>query len=181
MIDSMPRIELVDIISDDGAIVGTMSRDEAEYTNQPIQNVCVFVFNSLEKVWIQKRPMKKKHFPGLWDVSACGAVESGEDIAIAAQREQEEEMGFRAELSLVESFINEFPGQDNQTWRRLSHLFVGESDEIPQSNDEVDEFAAWPFVELRQKIALEPEKFIPSFLVELDKAVKGWKKLKGRN
>lgn len=167
--------EILDVVDDEGNIVNTISREEAERDNHTIENVIVFVFNSLGKVWIQKRPMSKKHYPGLWDVSACGAIVSGEDKMAAAQREQLEEMGFASELRFVETFLNVFPDEEGTAMRkRLSHLFIGISDQVPEANDEVDEFLALLHEELRQLVVNKPDEYIPSFLIELDKAVEAY-------
>lgn len=177
MIEAMDKVEMIDVVDENGNVIDTMSREKTEHLNHLIQNVIVFVFNSKGEVWIQKRPMSKKHFPGLWDVSACGAVGSGEKPEIAALRETKEEMGFSPELKFVESFLNVFPGRDGQTYRRLSHLYIGRSEEIPKTNEEVDDFKAVPRAELREQVVKEPDNYIPSFLVELDKATTAFKEL----
>jgi isopentenyl-diphosphate delta-isomerase len=110
-------------------------------------------------------------------VSACGAVLTAEKALDAAKREQLEEMGFNSELHFVETFMNKFTGQDGQPTQRLSHLFVGISDEIPEANDEVDEFVAVPHAELREQVVKQPAEYIPSFLIELDKATAAYKEL----
>jgi isopentenyl-diphosphate Delta-isomerase len=170
--------EITEILNADGDIIGTMTREEAEQNNHIIQNVIVFVFNSQGKVWIQKRPIAKKHYPGLWDVSACGAMHAGEDKRKAAEREQAEEMGFVSELHFVETFMNEFPDETGKETRvRLSHLFVGISDEQPHNTEEVDEFRALSYDELSERVKAKPEDYIPSFKVELDKAIDAYKKI----
>ena len=45
-----------------------------------------------KKYIIQQRSMKKKYFPGIWDIT-CGAADSGEDSYTAAVREVGEELG----------------------------------------------------------------------------------------
>ena len=44
------------------------------------------------------------------------------------------------------------------------------SDEIPTVNEEVDEFLVMPHTELREQVIKESGNYIPSFLIELDKA-----------
>jgi len=168
--------EMIDVVDENGVVIDTMSREETEDLNHLIQNVIVFIFSPKGEVWIQKRPMHKKHFPGLWDVSACGAVASGEKPEAAAMRETLEEMGLKPKLTYVESFLNEFPGHDNKTFRRLSHLFIGVSDETPKENDEVDEFKRVPYQELDEEIKSHPDQYIPSFLVELEKVIPAYEK-----
>lgn len=176
----MPDNEIIDIFDKEGIYIGSMARHEAERDNHVIQNVIVFVFNSLGKVWIQKRPNKpNKHYPGLWDVSACGAIHTGEEPLAAAKREQQEEMGFVSDLRYVETFMNTFPDEAGKNTRqRLSHLFIGESEELPQPNEEVDEFLATPYKELRQQVIDNPQYYIPSFLLELDKAIAAFIKVR---
>ena len=168
--------EMIDVVDENGVVIDTMSREKTEELNHLIQNVIVFVFNSKGEVWIQKRPMHKKHFPGLWDVSACGAVASGEKPEEAAKRETLEEMGLKPELTFVERFLNVFPGHDNKEFRRLSHIFIGVSDEKPQENDEVDEFKKVLHQELEKQIKSHQDQFIPSFLVELEKVIPTYEK-----
>lgn len=173
--------EITDYFDENGNHQGSMLRAEAEINNLVIQNVIIFVFNSLGKVWIQKRPMSKNHFPGLWDVSACGAVHSGEEPLEAANREQQEEMGFVSELHFVETFMNKFSGHDGHPTQRLSHLFVGISDEIPEPNEEVDEFVILPQDELIERVKTKPDEYIPSFLDEIERAVIAYEELNAKS
>jgi isopentenyl-diphosphate delta-isomerase len=164
--------EVLEILDEDGHVVGTMTRVDAEAANHVTQNVLVFIFDTSGRIWIQLRPKTKKHFAGLWDISTCGGVVHGETPAESAEREQFEEMGFKCTLEPVATFMNEFPGNNpGETYRRLSHLFIGVSDVQPQTNDEVDEFKALPYAELRADVEAHPEKYVPSFLIELDKAI----------
>ena len=114
--------------------------------------------------------MHKKHFPGLWDVSACGAVASGEGPNNAAERETLEETCLKTKLTHTESFLNVFPGHDNQTFRRLSYLYIGITGEIPKESEEVDEFRAMPHEQLEKEVAENPDQYVPSFLIEPQKS-----------
>ena len=53
----------------------------------------VLVFNSHGEVFLQKRSMKKDRQPGVWDSSASGHVDSGEDYDSCVVRELREEIG----------------------------------------------------------------------------------------
>lgn len=172
--------EMIDVVDEDGKVIKTVSRLETEKLNHLIQNVLIFIFNSKGEVWIQLRPMHKKHFPGQWDISACGAIASGEKPDDAAVRETLEETGLKPKLKYVESFLNEFPGHDGQTFRRLSHLYIGVSDETPKTNEEVDEFRAVNYKKLEDEVEADPRKYIPSFLPELEKAVAAFTRQEGR-
>ena len=168
---------MIDILNEEGEVIDTITREDAERDNHTTENVLVFVFNSLGKVWVQLRPITKRHYPGRWDISACGGIVSGETTKEAANRETLEEMGIDVDLEYVESFLNVFPGDNGEQRKRLSHLYIGISDEMPQVNDEVDEFKIWEPSALRQNVLANPGVYIPSFITELDKAMAGYNDL----
>jgi isopentenyl-diphosphate delta-isomerase len=168
--------EMIDVLNDEGEVIDTIPREVAERGNHMTQNVLVFVFDSSGKVWTQLRPLNKKHYPGKWDISTCGGFVSGESPNEAAHRETLEEMGIQVELYHVESFLNVFPDDSGKIRRRLSHLYIGMSDEQPQVNDDVGEFRIWQSKDLKDD-AVKPA-YVPSFLVEFDKALQGYSHLK---
>jgi isopentenyldiphosphate isomerase len=53
----------------------------------------VLVFNARGGLFLQKRSMTKDTFPGAWDSSASGHLDSGEDYDACAVRELREELG----------------------------------------------------------------------------------------
>ena len=167
--------EIIDILDENGEVIGNVPREEAERDNHVTANVLVFLFTPAGKVWVQLRPKSKKHFPGMWDISACGGVHSGETPAKAAARETLEEAQLKVQLQHVESFLNVFPGQNGEEMRRMSHLFVGITDELPQADGvEVDGFKLWDPIKLRSDVEQNPGVYVPSFIVELDKALEAY-------
>ena len=174
----MSASEMIDVLNDEGEVINTISRDLAERGNHLTQNVLVFIFNTSGNVWTQLRPLSKKHYPGKWDISACGGVISGESLDEAARRETFEEMGLEVDLCHVESFLNVFVGDKGEIRKRLSHLYVGISDEEPRVNADVDEFMSWQPKELRTSVIGDAGSYVPSFLAEFDKALKGYDDLK---
>jgi isopentenyldiphosphate isomerase len=168
--------EILQIFDTDGQAIGTMTRAEAEAGNHIIEIALVFIFTGDGRVWIQQRHHTKKHFPGLWDISVCGAARHDETPLQAARREQSEELGFACQLEHVTTFVNEFPQAHGSiaTHHRLTNLFIGVSDLQPQLNDEVEAFRAVPPDELRAEVTAHPEKFVPPFLTELNLALKAY-------
>jgi len=59
------------------------------------------IFNSRGEMLIQKRQMHKDRYPGLWDLSAGGFVQSGEDAISAICREAREELGVSLEANAI--------------------------------------------------------------------------------
>lgn len=174
----MSDIEIINVLNESGEVVDTMTREEAERDNHITENVLVFVFNSLGQAWTQLRPMSKDHYPGMWDISACGGMLSNETPEEAATRETKEETGLDLDLHFVETFLNEFPGDNGENRRRMSHLYIGVSDDTPFNDDgEVDEFVSHNVQELSANVMANETLYIPSFLVELDKAVEAYRNL----
>jgi isopentenyldiphosphate isomerase len=68
------------------------------------RSVHILVFNSMGDLFVQKRSLSKDNDPGLWDSSAAGHVDSGEDYYHCAIRELGEELGIVVNASLEELF-----------------------------------------------------------------------------
>ena len=164
----MKSPEQVNVTDLAGNIIDVVSRDAAEGDNYITENVLVFVFNSLGKLWTHKRPEDKRHYPGLWDISACGGVISGETPLEAARREQGEEMGFTSDVEHVSTFLNTFPTEDGTPRRRLSHVFLGISDLEPVVNPDAAAFAGIPHHEVHQTVEDNSAAYVPSFLAEYE-------------
>ena len=69
---------------------------------------------------------------------------SHENHQEAAHRETNEETGIGLELQYIESFMYTFPDDNGKEQKRLSHLYIGISDDQPVINDEVDGFKKGP-------------------------------------
>jgi len=64
----------------------------------------VLVFNSRGEIFLQRRSLKKDRQPGVWDSSASGHLDTGEDYDTAAARELREEIGLEATQPLERLF-----------------------------------------------------------------------------
>jgi len=99
--------------------------------------VHVNIFNRKNEWYLQKRAIKKEVFPGYWDVSVGGHVETGERIYDAAVREAREEVGYvlnRSEKPDLVFSIN----LENES--ELIHVYFVHSDEklVPDKNEIMD-------------------------------------------
>ena len=89
--------EIFDVVNERDEVIGRQSRGEVHRLGLMHRAVHVLVGNAAGKVFLQKRSMKKDRQPGLWDSSASGHVDSGEDYDSCAVRELREEIGLRLE------------------------------------------------------------------------------------
>ena len=88
--------ELLSVVDENDCIIDTCPRHIIHATGLKHRAVHILVFNDLGQLFLQKRSMKKDLNGGLWDTSAAGHVDAGEDYDISAVREIEEELGINA-------------------------------------------------------------------------------------
>src|ERR1700722_1586072 len=87
--------EIFDVVNERDEVVGQNTRREVHRLGLKHRAVHVLVFNQKGEIFLQKRSMAKDTFPGAWDSSASGHVDSGEDYDACAVRELEEELGLK--------------------------------------------------------------------------------------
>lgn len=86
--------EIFDIVNDRDEVIGQERRSEVHRLGLRHRAVHVLVFNSKGELFLQKRSMKKDTFPGAWDSSASGHLDTGENYDACAVRELREELGW---------------------------------------------------------------------------------------
>ncbi|MGA1238696.1 MAG: NUDIX hydrolase [Limisphaerales bacterium] len=89
--------EVFDVVNERDEVVGQAPRSEVHREGWLHRAVHILVFNSKGEVFLQQRSMLKDCFPGVWDSSAAGHLESGEDYDQSSVRELEEELGWKVD------------------------------------------------------------------------------------
>ena len=85
--------EIFDVVNERDDVIGRQTRNEVHRLGLMHRAVHVLVFNDRGQVFLQKRSLTKDRQPGLWDSSASGHVDSGEEYDACAVRELQEEIG----------------------------------------------------------------------------------------
>jgi isopentenyldiphosphate isomerase len=85
--------EIFDVVNELDQVIGKRPRSEVHRLGLMHRATHVLAFNQRGQVFLQKRSMNKDRQPGLWDSSASGHVDSGEDYDACAVRELREEIG----------------------------------------------------------------------------------------
>jgi isopentenyl-diphosphate Delta-isomerase len=85
--------EIFDIVNERDEVIGRRPRREVHRDGHKHRAIHVLVFDSGGRVFLQKRSMSKDTFPGAWDSSASGHLDTGEDYDACAVRELREEIG----------------------------------------------------------------------------------------
>jgi isopentenyl-diphosphate delta-isomerase type 1 len=96
--------EIFDIVNEADEVIGQMPRSRVHREGHKHRAVHVLVFNARGEIFLQKRSMTKDCFPGTWDSSASGHLDSGEDYDACAVRELREELGVVAQAAPVRLF-----------------------------------------------------------------------------
>jgi len=87
--------EIFDVVNERDEVIGQQPRGTVHRLGLLHRAVHVLVFNAEGQVFLQKRSMSKDRQPGLWDSSASGHVDAGEDYDACALRELREEIGLQ--------------------------------------------------------------------------------------
>ena len=86
-------MEEIDILEENGEIVGTTTVNEAHQNGILHKVVHVWIVNRRNKLLVQKRSDLKEFCPLMWDVSFAGHIKAGENSLDACEREAKEELG----------------------------------------------------------------------------------------
>src|SRR5581483_4724567 len=90
----MPE-EIFDVVNERDEVIDRQPRAEVHRLGLLHRAVHILVFNARGELFLQKRSMSKDKSPGLWDSSASGHVDSGEDYDACSVRELREEIGLQ--------------------------------------------------------------------------------------
>lgn len=85
--------ELFDVVDEHDRVLRQATRAEVHEQGLIHRAVHILVFNKNRDCLLQKRSMLKDRHPGVWDSSAAGHLDAGEDYETAARRELAEELG----------------------------------------------------------------------------------------
>ncbi|MEG1537052.1 MAG: isopentenyl-diphosphate Delta-isomerase [Clostridiales bacterium] len=119
----------------------------------------VFLYHG-EQVLIQKRALAKYHSGGLWANSCCSHPRVGESVLTAAGRRLPEELGCRAVVEDIASFVYFHRFDDAMFEYEYDHILVGEYNGSLQPNpDEVAELKWVDQQALAADLLLHPQQY----------------------
>ncbi len=111
--DASPAAEPFAVVDNDDRVIGAAPRATVHGDNLLHRAVHILLFNDAGEVFLQKRSRQKDRHPCVWDSSAAGHVDAGEEYDEAARRELEEELGVGAALErMVKLPASERTGQE---------------------------------------------------------------------
>lgn len=96
--------ELLDVVDERDNVIAVRRRGEIHAEGLMHRAVHILVFNSGGDLFLQKRSQSKDSNPGLWDSSAAGHLERGENYLDCAIREIAEELAIEVATPLQSLF-----------------------------------------------------------------------------
>jgi len=148
------------VVDDQDRLIGDAPRAEVHGNNLRHRAVHMLVFNRLGELFLQKRSRWKDRHPGVWDSSAAGHVDAGEDYDVAANRELREELGVAAELTRVAKL----PASE-KTGQEFIWLYQARHDgpfELARAEIDCGEF--FPIDVVSGWVKARPDDFAPGFM-----------------
>ena len=100
----MPTEEIFDVVDSEDRITGRETRREVHRLGLRHRATHTLVFNRRGELFLQQRSLTKDMWPGIWDSSCSGHVDSGEDYDACAVRELGEELGLPSSVVPVRWF-----------------------------------------------------------------------------
>ena len=166
----MPE-EIFDVVNERDEVIGRQTRSEVHRLGLMHRAVHVLVFNSDNDLFLQKRSMAKDRLPGLWDSSASGHLDCGEDYDACALRELGEEIGLEPRAAPRRMFKISACAQTDQ-----EHVWVYQckaQGPFIVNPDEIDRGAWFGPEHLGRWMEEQPQEFTDALLLI-------WKKMEWR-
>ena len=137
MAESSSYHEWLEVVDEHDRVVGRERRGVIHARGLMHRSAQVLLFNSSGELFLQKRSQGKDEFPGLWDSSAAGHVDPGEDYIDCARRELAEELGIDEPVELQALF--RFSASADTGWEHCSVFRCVYDGPLRLQEDEVDE------------------------------------------
>jgi isopentenyl-diphosphate delta-isomerase len=161
--------EMMVLVDGDDNIVGTANKVETHRAGALHRAFSVIIWDGAGRLLLQKRCVRKYHSGGVWTNACCGHPRPDEDLAAAASRRLEEEMGFTCPLEGL-GVIRYWAELDHgMIEHEIVHVFRGQYDRVIAPNPEEVEGYQWASLEdVRADIAAAPQNFSAWFREYMD-------------
>ncbi|HYS96129.1 MAG TPA: 16S rRNA (adenine(1518)-N(6)/adenine(1519)-N(6))-dimethyltransferase RsmA [Chthoniobacterales bacterium] len=152
--------ESFSIVDEYDRVIGSAPRGQVHANNLLHRAVHLLIFNSAEEVFLQLRSRRKDRHPLLWDSSAAGHVNAGEEYDQAAARELTEELGIQIPLEKVAKLT-----ASERTDSEFVSLYYGSHDgKLRLNPNEIEAGQFFPPSIVDGWIKARPRDFAPAFL-----------------
>ena len=155
--------EIFDVVNERDEVIDRQPRREVHRLDLRHRATHVLVFNEREQIFLQKRSQFKDRHPGVWDSSASGHVDSGEDYDTCAVRELREELGWATARPLERLFKLDACADTGAEFVWVYRCRAEGPFTLPA--EEIERGAWFTFAEVDRWLAERPTEFAPTFPV----------------
>ena len=153
--------EMLAVVNADDEVIGSERRDVVHREGLTHRAVHLFVLNKKGEIFLQKRSRLKDCCPGLWDSSAAGHVDAGEEYEDCARRELQEELGL-VDLEIRE--VGKLGAHADTGWEHVRLFATLATGPVRFPCVEI-EYGEWFTMEqIDVWVGAVPENFAPGFL-----------------
>ncbi len=155
------QTEILAVVDETDNVIDQRPRHEIHQQGLRHRAVHILVFNRQSALLLQKRSMRKDLNKGLWDTSAAGHVDLGEDYDHSAVRETEEELGINVAGDLQRLFkLNPVPELGMEFVQVYRCVHEGPFDPAP---DEIDQLQWFTVKEITQRVEMNGPDITETF------------------
>jgi 16S rRNA (adenine1518-N6/adenine1519-N6)-dimethyltransferase len=151
--------ESLDIVNEHDEVVGQAPRGVIHREKCLHRAVHILVFNEKNELLLQHRSVHKDQYPGCWDSSASGHVESGETYQRCAIRELKEELDLSGEPKL----IRQIPASAATGFEFISLYQIRSNEPVHYHPGEIEEVGFFPLPLVDTWLGKRPQDFAPGF------------------
>ena len=155
-----PATEIFDVVDEENRVIGQASRAEVHDRDLRHRAVHLLVSNRAGEIFLQKRSHLKDREPGKWDSSAAGHLDAGEEYAVAARREIQEELGVEEAVE----FAGKLPASE-RTGHEFVEIYTAQSEGPFQLHPlEIETGAFFSRAQIDCWLEQRPQDFAPGFV-----------------
>ncbi len=169
------------LVDSNDQVLGYTSKDLAHDGDGILHRAfSLFIFNSKSELLLQQRSSSKRLWGGYWSNSVCSHPRQGEDLATAAKRRLQEELGVKCSLEYLYRFEYQANFNNIGAENELCSVLVGHYDgEVYANDQEVDDWRWISAQQLERELETKPEVFTPWFKLEWHELKQNWSKQTG--
>ncbi|MGJ8696095.1 MAG: 16S rRNA (adenine(1518)-N(6)/adenine(1519)-N(6))-dimethyltransferase RsmA [Verrucomicrobiaceae bacterium] len=153
--------EMLAVVDEHDEVIGSERRDVIHRDDLKHRAVHIFALNKAGDIFLQKRSRLKDKCPGLWDSSAAGHVDAGEEYEGCAVRELGEELGLK-DHDLLE--VGKLGAHANTGWEHVRLYATLAQGKVKFPCAEI-EYGRWfSMGQIEAWVRACPDDFAPGFL-----------------
>lgn len=152
--------EIFDVVNEVDEVIAQATRREVHAEKKLHRAVHIFVFNKHRELLLQLRSAQKDNHPNVWDSSAAGHLDAGENYADCAVRELEEELGI-SNTKIIE--IGKIAPCENTGWEHVMLYAAMHDGKVHFPAAEIAAAKSFSLDTIEKWLENSPHDFAPGF------------------